>query len=55
VGIVEGGEVGADLVGLRRAEVGVEGQGLLVMVACLGGVAEGVVGVAEASARWPRS
>jgi hypothetical protein len=43
-----GGKAGADLVGLRCAEVGVEGQGILVVLACAGGVAEDVVGVAEA-------
>ena len=46
--VVEGGEVGADLVGFGQAEVGVEGQGVLVVLAGEGGVAEGAVGVAEA-------
>jgi hypothetical protein len=40
--------VGADLVCLGRAEVGVEGQGPVVVLARLVGVAGGTVGVAEA-------
>jgi hypothetical protein len=36
------------LVGLRHAEVGVEGQGVLVVLAGAGRVVEGVVGAAEA-------
>jgi hypothetical protein len=40
--------VGADLVGLRHVKVGVEGQGLLVVLAGEGPVAVGAVSVAEA-------
>src|SRR3954465_2617343 len=36
---VESGQLGADLIGLRHTEVGVEGQGLLVVVTGFGGVA----------------
>jgi hypothetical protein len=39
--------VGADLVGFGHAEVGIEVQGVLVVLAGLGGVAEGVVSVGE--------
>jgi hypothetical protein len=46
--VVEGGEVGADLVGFWHSEVGVQAQRVLVMVAAEFGVAEGVEGVAEA-------
>src|SRR2546429_10030546 len=46
--VVDGGEVGADLVGLGCAEVGVEGQGLLVVVARAGEIVEAAVGAAEA-------
>src|SRR5262245_61526388 len=46
--VVDGGEEAADLVGLRCAEIGVQGQSELVVLARTGGVAEGVVGVAEA-------
>src|SRR5947209_9213558 len=46
--VIDGGEVDADLVGVGHAEVGEEGDGVLVVLAGAGGVAEGVVGVAEA-------
>jgi hypothetical protein len=42
------GEPGADVVGLGVAEFGVEGEGLLPVVAGLAGVAGGVEGVSEA-------
>jgi hypothetical protein len=44
---VEGDEAAPDLVGLRHAEVGVEGQSVQVVLASEGRVAECVVGVAE--------
>jgi hypothetical protein len=40
--------VGADLVGFGHAQVGVEGEGVLVVVAGAGRVGQGVVRVAEA-------
>src|SRR5207247_8103094 len=43
-----GGEVSADLVGVRYAEGGVDGQRLLVVAAGAGGVVEGTIGVPEA-------
>src|SRR4051794_27590669 len=46
--VVDGGEVGADLFGLRRVEVGVERQGLLPVPFCLVEVAGGVVGGGDA-------
>ena len=45
--VIDRGGVGADLVSFRCAEVGVEGQGVLVVVAGLGWVVDHMVGVAE--------
>ena len=40
--VLRRGELGADLAGFRGAELGVEGKGLLPVVACLARVAAGV-------------
>jgi len=48
VALIDGDEVVPDLVGLGQAEVGVEGQGVLVVLAGAGGVVEGVVRMTEA-------
>ena len=47
-GSVECGQMGVDVVGFGDAEVGVENEGLVPVVAGLIGIAGGVVGVGEA-------
>ena len=45
--VVEGGQVGVDIVGFGDAEVDVEGEGLVPVVAGMVGIAGGVVGLGE--------
>ena len=45
---LKGDQVGVDVVGFGDTEVGVEGQGVLPVVAGLVGIAGGLVGVGEA-------
>ena len=46
--LIEGGEVSVDVVGVGDAEVGVEGQGVVPVMASLVEIAGDLVGVGEA-------
>lgn len=46
--VVDGSNMSAELLGLGHTEIGVEGQGALVVLACTGRMLESMMGVAEA-------